>query len=806
MKKIFSVAVLLISFSLVHAQTVTVYDKISLKPVERVEVFTKNKSFTGITSQSGVLNISALKLSDTLCFRHLSYKSQFIPVSDLKNKNYKIFMDENIVELEATVLSASKLEEKQSDVAQKIQTLKKKEIQLLSPQNSGQLLAESGQVYLQESQLGGGSPVLRGFEANKVLLVMDGVRMNNAIYRGGHLQNIITIDPLALDKVEVVYGPGSVIYGSDALGGVMHFITHTPSFREDGNQLFKVEAMTKWASAANEKLAHLRIQSAGKKWATSTSVTLKDIGDLRSGGKRDPLTGDWGKCLFYVERINGKDSALINNNPLIQKQTGYQQMDINHKTVIKTGQKSKLIANIQFSNSSDIPRYDRLQEWDPKTNNPKYAEWYYGPQTRLLTSLSSVFYDGNWYDHLNLTASWQKIAEDRNTRRFNNNWTRTQEERVDVLSFNADISKQFGKDNELRFGLEFNNNEVESQAFNTNINSDEVKFNAISRYPDGGNTMFSSAAYLTHNWELRDHLIFSQGLRFSTISLESEYTDEMMTLTGFPFDKKISLNHNALTGNLGLSFMPGYGWRLAIFAASGFRSPNVDDIGKVNDSKPGDFLIVPNPDLKPEYAYNLDLTLGKSFSDNLQLEVTGFISQLKDAMVVMPFNLNGQDSIMYNGALTSIQANVNAGKARIYGVQGNFLAQITNNFSIRSSLTYTSGRLTDKDIPLDHIPPMYGVTSFKFSLKRFEGVFYIRYNGWKHIDDYSPSGEDNPSTATSEGTPEWYTLNLKTSVYLSPQLSVQAGIENILDRHYRTFASGVSASGRNVFIAVRASL
>ena len=131
-------------------------------------------------------------------------------------------------DLNEIVVSASRFEEKRANVPQQMMMIKQKDIKFLSQPTSAELLQSSGQVLVQKSQLGGGSPILRGFEANKVLLVVDGIRMNNAIYRGGHLQNIISIDNSMLEKVEVIYGPGSVVYGSDALGGVIHFHTLKP--------------------------------------------------------------------------------------------------------------------------------------------------------------------------------------------------------------------------------------------------------------------------------------------------------------------------------------------------------------------------------------------------------------------------------------------------------------------------------------------------------------------------------------------------------------------------------------------------
>jgi len=151
----------------------------------------------------------------------------------------------------------------------------------------------------------------------------------------------------------------------------------------------------------------------------------------------------------------------------------------------------------------------------------------------------------------------------------------------------------------------------------------------------------------------------------------------------------------------------------------------------------------------------------------------------------------------------------NADEAYIQGLSLSFLADVNKNFSIKSSINYTYGlykdKLKDTLVPMDHIPPVFGQTSFLYHYKKFESDFYIRYNGWKRLEDYSPSGEDNLPQATIYGMPSWYTLNFKTSLQANSFLKLIFGVENIMDVHYRTFASGVSAPGRNFVFAVRAT-
>ena len=132
--------------------------------------------------------------------------------------------------IDEIVVAANRWEQEKKQTPNRILTIRPSDLQFYNPQTAADMLGQTGQVFVQKSQLGGGSPMIRGFAANSVLIVVDGVRMNNAIFRSGNLQNVISVDPFNLDNTEILFGPGSVMYGSDALGGVMHFRTKSPGF------------------------------------------------------------------------------------------------------------------------------------------------------------------------------------------------------------------------------------------------------------------------------------------------------------------------------------------------------------------------------------------------------------------------------------------------------------------------------------------------------------------------------------------------------------------------------------------------
>ncbi|MEO6220820.1 MAG: TonB-dependent receptor, partial [Ginsengibacter sp.] len=491
------------------------------------------------------------------------------------------------VKLNEVVISANRSPENKKNVAQPILVVSSKKMQFLNQQTTATLLEQTGSVFVQKSQLGGGSPVIRGFEANKILIVVDGIRMNNAIFRGGHLQNVITMDNAILDKMEVLFGPASVAYGSDALGGVMSFYTKKPLLSDSKNTATSGNAFVRYASAYNEKTGHADFSIGGNKIASLTSFTFSDFEDLHQGKNHSSSYPDFGKRFFYAERINGIDSMVANNNPDLQKSSGYKQYDFLQKILLKTGKIEHLL-NLQYSTSSDIFRYDRLTETN-SSGKLKSAEWYYGPQKRLLAAYTLSLGKVKLYDIANITAGYQDIEESRNNRNFGAAKLNRRIENVKAYSLNADFSKKFVKD-EFRYGAEGVFNDVKSTAYQQDIVTGN-RNGLDTRYPDGGSHTQSYALYVIHTRKISKNIVLNDGLRLTHSRLSSKFNDK--TFFPFPFSN-IDQNSTALTGNIGLIFSSDDGWRISPLFSTGFRIPNVDDLTKVFESASGD-LIVPNP-------------------------------------------------------------------------------------------------------------------------------------------------------------------------------------------------------------------
>ncbi len=738
---------------------------------------------------------------DTITFYGSGYLKLTMSFNQLKAINFKVLMTEQLNILNEIVVSASRFEEKRSDVPQQIEIIKAREIQFANQATTADLLQQSGNVLVQKSQAGGGSPIIRGFEANKVLMVVDGVRMNNAIYRGGHLQNVITIDQNMLERVEIVFGPGSVVYGSDALGGVMHFYTKKPILSENNKMLFKANLLTRYASATAEKTENLNVNFGFKNIAFLSSFTFSDFGDLKQGANRKNNYPDFGKRLFYQDRINGRDTMLRNANVDLQKESGYKQYDILQKVVFKPSENIEHGLNFQYSTSSNINRYDRLSEYSG--SKLKYAEWYYGPQKRLLSAYHFNYKtNSKFLEQLRIVASYQDVDESRINRRFASNNLDSRFENVKVYALNVDAEKAINN-HELRYGFEYTFNKVQSTANRKNIASN-VLAALDTRYPDGGSRTNSTALYFTHSWEISPKFILSDGLRMSVLNLKANFDDK--TFFPFPFNT-VKQNATAINGNIGFSYLPGVDWKIAVLASSGFRAPNVDDISKVFESTAGN-IIVPNPNLKPEHTYNVEFNVSKTISQKVSLQAGIYYTWYRNAITVQNSTFNGQSSIIYDGQQSNVVTSVNSAKAYIYGVDAQLNAQIFDFLSFNSTLNYTYGRVENGTLnkPLDHIPPLFGQSALELKIKKFQSEVSTQYNGSKKIKNYSDSGEDNLQYATADGMPAWYTFNFRNSYQINKNLNAQFAIENITDQNYRVFASGISSAGRNFIISLRANL
>ncbi|QCX40946.1 TonB-dependent receptor [Aureibaculum algae] len=805
--KRFLLLILIFSYFTSNAQTITVLDEESRFPISNVAIFNENKTKHVVSDKDGKADLSVFKFNDILSFTHFSY----IEYEVLKRQitTDKIILKSTEHSLDEVFLSSSKSKESRNRIAEQIDVFSIKDIQKISPQTSADLLAEMPGIKVQKSQFGGGSPVLRGMESNRVLLVVDGVRMNNAIYRKGHLQNSITVSPTMLDRTEVIFGPSSVIYGSDALGGVIHYYTRKPTLSNKPN--INGAGLMRYSTVNNEFSVQAGVELSFKKIASYTSISHSKFGDLMMGKSRNHGFDEWGKVYEYSNNTNDyySETPIANSNPNLQKNTGFDQTDFLQKLLIPLTDKSSLSLNLQYSTTSDIPRFDRLTE--RRDGELRYAEWYYGPQSRFMVSTQlELNPEKKWMNHGLITLAYQDIEESRIDRKFNSLDRSYKTENVDIFSLNADFSVPLTKtkDRILSYGGELTHNDVGSKpegktlaVSGNTITGYSGSFAVQSRYADGGSTYSTAATYVNYRQDISKTSTLNSGIRFTYTNLAATWIDK--TFFTLP-DNDITIDNSAVTATFGYIFKPATNWQFNGVLSSGFRSPNLDDTGKVRE-KSGD-VTVPNINLKPEYAYNAELGILKYFNKKkFYVSGTVYYTLLDNYITRESFMLNGNTTMIYEGEEANIVANVNKDQAYIYGGTFDIKGTISDHLSTRASVTYTKGKAYDTEEPLSSIPPLFGMVELSHEKGRFSSSIDFKYNGRKRPEDYNISEgidryEDTPYLADTDsyyGTPAWTTLNINSKYKFSKNLDFIVAVDNIFDTHYKEFASGISAPGRN---------
>ncbi len=776
------------------SQTLQFKDAETKESVANVAVFNEDRTKSAISDINGEVNIADFFSDELITIQHASYKEIQFKKSELRQ--FEFYLEKKVFEIEEFVISAYRWEQNKNEIPNKITRITQEEIRFASPQTTADLLAKSNEVFVQKSQLGGGSPMIRGFATNTILLVVDGVRMNNAIFREGNVQNIISLDANAIQSSEVIFGPGSVTYGSDALGGVMDFHTLRPKLSTSERTEISGSALMRYSSANFEKTGHIDLNIGSSKWASITSLSFSDYDDLQMG---DYNNEEYQRS-EYVTQIDGVDSVVNNNNPNVQVESAFNQFNILQKLRFRPGKDLDLIYAFHYSKLSDVPRYDRLIRY--RNGNLEFGDWYYGPQKWMMHSLNLNYSKpSKFFNDFKLTVAYQDYQESRHDRKYRSEELTESFEKVKAYSLNLDFDKNLSRENQIFYGFEAIYNSVNSTAHIKNINSGE-KVKTQSRYPDGENHYSTLAAYLSYKENLSEKFTTIAGIRANYVSLNS--TVEDTSFFNFPFNE-ISINNGAVNGSLGLVYKPNKNWQLNLNLSSGFHAPNVDDVAKIFDPEPGS-IIVPNKDLKPEYAYNVDLGIQKKLWGKVNFDITGYYTFLTNAFVRRDFTFNGQDSIYYKGELSKVLAIVNADKAYIYGFSSSLNIEFTKGIELESIVNYTHGE--DQDgVALRHAAPLFGSTSIKYSNEKITASLFVNYNGEIKYEDLAPSEQGKPYMYAIDDngnpySPAWWTLNLMTAYNYKDWAVVNVGLENILDNRYRPYSSGIAAPGRNLILSV----
>jgi len=322
----------------------------------------------------------------------------------------------------------------------------------------------------------------------------------------------------------------------------------------------------------------------------------------------------------------------------------------------------------------------------------------------------------------------------------------------------------------------------------------------------------SSSAYIAYRQDLNSKTTLNTGLRFTNTTLHALWLDQ--TFMHLP-ETNITAVNSAVTATIGYVYRPGKNWQLNSVVSSGFRSPNIDDIGRVRE-KSGN-ISIPNIHVNPEFAYNVEIGLQKYFNDKKFRVGANVYYSLLDNYIQRDFVYNTDGStkqVQFDGEFGNAITNQNKGTAYVFGYTLSYLGKISSTINSSGFITYTKGRTYDTKEPMSSIPPLFGRVEINYKKDKIEFGAALKFNSKKDIEDFNiTEGIDNhdltpivdPNAILDSdkyyGSPSWMTIGLTSNYLLSDTFSIQARLDNIFDEHYIEFASGISAPGRNASIS-----
>ena len=485
------------------------------------------------------------------------------------------------------------------------------------------------------------------------------------------------------------------------------------------------------------------------------------------------------------------------------------------KFVFTLPKEKQLLINLQFSNSSNIPRFDKLNEIIK--NKLRFAEWNYGPQKRLLISPQLKIFPKKKYLYKGtIIAAYQWVKESRINRRFESLDRINQNENVNIFSLNADFEMPKTRKISVVYGFELVGNKIKSNAFRerfsvigNTITQTQFVGRFPSRYPNNGSSYFVSAAYSNLRVDFNTKSSVSLGARYTSTQIKASWINEQF-LKSRNLDLKTK--NNAFTGSISSSYRPNKNVKLNILFSTGFRSPNIDDIGKIRENR--GILIIPNPELKPEYVYNFEGGLIFYNDDIFSIEGRFFNSNIKNYIgrIISPFSENLSNSNIWSLIIEkeklSTQINQNIGNARIYGVSIDGMVNFLNGFTVMGNINLTDSAINKEIGPLPSILPLYGNVRVNYKKKNFNLILSNNFSGKKLSQDYSRGGEDKieetpvidikKGNIIYYGSPKWSIYSITGAFDHNEKVRTSFSIENIFDLHYKEFASGISAPGRSI--------
>ena len=578
-------------------------------------------------------------------------------------------------------------------------------------------------VMLQQTSPTMAGVFVRGLTGNKVNVFVDGVRYSNGAQRGGVNTFLDLIEPADLNAIEIVRGPSSAQYGSDALGGSVQFLTRPPALGLQGGPRWGGTASASAGTGHRFGGGQAFGSYMGEKVGVTGSVSGRRTGLIRPGGGVDSHAA--------VTRFFGVSSDELMEERL--PDTGFHQIGgaARAQWAATPSTRTSFSYARTFQDGGD--RYDQLL----------------GGDGNLISELNDLTLDlfsarvetlgAGWFDHGSFTYSLNSQREERVNQGGNGNRTATighEPERTTAHGLQGSVTKQFSPRHSLSFGGDVYFEKLTSEAFNVNAVTGAVSARR-PRVPDGA-TFAQGGVYAQSIYDLRpDRVRLVGAIRFGGAHYEARAADSPI-VNGQPLWPDDSLTASDVTFRAAGVLTPAEPWTILLSISRGFRAPHMTDLGTLGLTGSGFEVAAPDvaglngfvgttadaaalstghPVEQLESETSLQYEAGVAYRHKRwKTDLTFFVNNIdgniqKQALILPPgavgVSLGGTPitSQTANGvvftALSTVPVLVRANfdQARVWGIEHTAQAMLSRQISLNTAFTYLRARDTTTDLP-----------------------------------------------------------------------------------------------------------
>jgi len=640
-----------------------------------------------------------------------------------------------------------------------------------------EMLKDDPAIRVQKTSQGQGSPYLRGFTGFRTLMLIDGIRLNNSAFRSGPNQYWNTIDCYSLAAIEVLKGPASVLYGSDAVGGTVQAFSYEPEYAEDGGFRYGSRLFTRLSSAERSVISRAQGEAATESTAIHAGVTYKYFGDLQGGHE--------------VGR---------------QKKTGYTECDYDIKARIKLAGEREIVLAWQSVEQDDIWRTHKTIygiSWKGTTIGDELERTF--EQDRRLAYLQYRDDEPTWiYDTLRFTLFCQIQEEDQYAV---SKWTDSKKtwDGFDVVTpgFNTELMKETDLGTFV-YGLDYSRDIVNS------YNNEVAKGIAKTRVqgPVADDSSYDLAGlFVEDRIPLGDHVEVTPGIRgtYAHASVGDYYAvapgGKKPEQRGQSFDK----TWYDVSANIRLAYYVMDDRSLMLYTGLGqaFRAPNLSDMSSYRASKSTTYE-TPSPNVDPERYLTYECG-GKWSKDGLTLQAAWYYTWMRDQITAV-YEQSGKDIL---------SSSANSGQGYVQGAEIDGAYEITKNWVIRGGIAWSEGytdtyyknsanQVTTVYDDNFRTAPLAGLAALRWQTSDKQ-IFVEFTNQAVAPEDrltYSEAHGGDTQRVPPQGTPGYYVAGLRAGWQMCEYANLGVALDNLLDSDYRVHGSGNNEAGRNFIISL----